>query len=87
MTDMLWGFIFLQMMLGGFDTLWHHELTERLAWRPSQAGELKLAATAGLPMDSALTSAEELPPILALSVDLSPSDPRMADRTHGELQR
>ena len=42
MTDVLWGFIFLQMMLGGFDTLWHHELTERLAWRPSQSGELRL---------------------------------------------
>ena len=30
------------MAMGGFDTLYHHELTERLAWRPSQAGELRL---------------------------------------------
>jgi len=29
-------------VMGGFDTLYHHELTERLAWRPAQAGELRL---------------------------------------------
>ncbi len=28
--------------LGAFDTLYHHELTEHLAWRASQAGELRL---------------------------------------------
>ena len=28
--------------MGGFDTFYHHELTERLAWRPAQAGELRL---------------------------------------------
>lgn len=42
MTDMLWIVVFLQVAMGGFDTLYHHELTERLAWRPSQAGELRL---------------------------------------------
>jgi len=42
MTDLLWAFIFLQVALGGFDTLYHHELTERLAWRPSQTRELGL---------------------------------------------
>lgn len=42
MTDLMWGFVVLQMAMGGFDTLFHHELTERLAWRPSQAGELRL---------------------------------------------
>ena len=42
MTDMLWTIVFVQMAMGGFDTLYHHELTERLAWRPSQAGELRL---------------------------------------------
>jgi uncharacterized protein (TIGR01777 family) len=42
MTDMLWITIFLQVAMGGFDTLYHHELTERLAWRPSQVGELRL---------------------------------------------
>jgi len=42
MTDLLWSFVFLQMTMGGFDSLYHHELTERLAWRPSQRRELKL---------------------------------------------
>lgn len=31
-----------QIALGGFDTLYHHELTQRLAWRPGQATELRL---------------------------------------------
>ena len=30
--------------MGAFDTLYHHELTERLAWRPSQRRELQLHA-------------------------------------------
>ncbi len=42
MTDMLWVAVFVQVAMGGFDTLYHHELTERLAWRPTQAGELRL---------------------------------------------
>jgi uncharacterized protein (TIGR01777 family) len=42
MSDLLWLFVFLQIMMGGFDTLYHHELTERLAWRPAQASELRL---------------------------------------------
>jgi hypothetical protein len=42
MTDLIWGFIFCQMAMGGFDSLYHHELTQRLAWRPSQACELRL---------------------------------------------
>ncbi len=42
MTDLLWCFVFLQIAMGGFDSLYHHELTERLAWRPSQHGELRL---------------------------------------------
>ena len=42
MTDALWYFILLQMALGAFDTLYHHELTERLAWRPAQAAEVRL---------------------------------------------
>ena len=42
MSDLLWLFVFLQMAMGGFDTFYHHELTERLAWRPAQAGELRL---------------------------------------------
>src|SRR5258708_1602392 len=42
MTDMLWLAVLVQMLMGGFDTVWHHEATERLAWRPAQAGELRL---------------------------------------------
>jgi uncharacterized protein (TIGR01777 family) len=42
MTEMLWMFVFAQMMMGGFDTLYHHEGTQRLAWRPGQAMELRL---------------------------------------------
>ena len=42
MTDLLWTLVFLQVAMGGFDTLYHHELTERLAWRPSQMRELNL---------------------------------------------
>src|SRR3954463_2776192 len=34
--------LLLQIALGGFDTLYHHELTQRLAWRPGQATELRL---------------------------------------------
>ena len=42
MTDLLWILFALQIAMGAFDTLYHHELTERLAWRPSQAKELRL---------------------------------------------
>jgi uncharacterized protein (TIGR01777 family) len=42
MTDLIWAFIFSQMAMGLFDSLYHHELTQRLAWRPSQRGELGL---------------------------------------------
>ena len=42
MTDIIWMLVFVQVAMGGFDTVYHHELTERLAWRPSQVGELRL---------------------------------------------
>lgn len=42
MTDMLWTIVFVQVAMGGFDTLYHHELTERLAWRTQQRRELRL---------------------------------------------
>jgi uncharacterized protein (TIGR01777 family) len=38
----MWSFIFVQMVMGAFDTLYHHEFTQRLAWRPSQVVELQL---------------------------------------------
>jgi uncharacterized protein (TIGR01777 family) len=31
-----------QVAMGGFDTVYHHELTQRLAWKPGQATELRL---------------------------------------------
>jgi uncharacterized protein (TIGR01777 family) len=42
MTGLIWTLLFLQVAMGAFDTVYHHELTERLAWRPSQAKELRL---------------------------------------------
>ncbi len=43
MTDpLLWILITIQMAFGVTDTLVHHEMTERLAWRPSQKNELRL---------------------------------------------
>jgi uncharacterized protein len=42
MTPLLWSLIAIQIALGAFDTLYHHELTERLAWRASQRHELQL---------------------------------------------
>lgn len=44
MTSLLWTLIGLQIVMGVFDTFYHHEFTERLAWRPSQRFELKLHA-------------------------------------------
>jgi uncharacterized protein (TIGR01777 family) len=44
MSTMLWTLIAIQIAMGAFDTLYHHEMTERLAWRPSQHRELQLHA-------------------------------------------
>jgi uncharacterized protein (TIGR01777 family) len=41
-SSILWPLITMQIVMGAFDTLYHHELTERLAWRPSQQHELRL---------------------------------------------
>lgn len=41
-NPVLWGLITLQVFMGAFDTLFHHEGTERLAWRASQRTELRL---------------------------------------------
>lgn len=38
----LWTLISIQVLMGAFDTLVHHEGTERLAWRASQKQELRL---------------------------------------------
>ncbi len=42
--EILWWLICTQIAMGAFDTVYHHEFTERLAWRPSQARELRLHA-------------------------------------------
>jgi uncharacterized protein (TIGR01777 family) len=42
MTLLLWILIIIQIAMGTFDMIYHHELTERLAWRPSQRHELQL---------------------------------------------
>ncbi len=41
-NPILWTLISVQVFMGAFDTLVHHEGTERLAWRPSQKQELRL---------------------------------------------
>src|SRR3979490_363992 len=40
--SLLWTLIAIQIAMGAFDTFYHHEMTERLAWRPSQRHELQL---------------------------------------------
>ena len=41
-SQLLWTLIAIQVFMGAFDTLVHHEGSERLAWRPSQKTELRL---------------------------------------------
>lgn len=41
-NPILWTLISVQVFMGAFDTLVHHEGTERLAWRASQKKELRL---------------------------------------------
>ena len=48
MTTLLWTLIAIQTAMAAFDTIYHHELTERLAWRPSQRHELALHAARNL---------------------------------------
>ena len=43
-SSILWTLIVIQIALGAFDVIYHHELTERLAWRASQQRELMLHA-------------------------------------------
>jgi hypothetical protein len=41
-SSILWILIALQLAMGLFDIVYHHEMTERLAWRFSQRRELIL---------------------------------------------
>lgn len=43
-STLLWVLVAAQIALGGFDVIFHHELTERLSWKKSAAAELKLHA-------------------------------------------
>jgi uncharacterized protein len=47
-SPLLWALIALQIAMGAFDTLYHHELTERLTWRRSQRRELMLHSVRNL---------------------------------------
>src|SRR5215467_9395199 len=47
-SPLLWTLVLLQIVMGAFDTLYHYEMTERLAWRPSQRHELTLHAIRNL---------------------------------------
>ena len=47
-SDLLWILLFNQIVMGAFDTIYHHELTERLPWRASQGHELALHAIRSL---------------------------------------
>lgn len=42
MTTLLWSLFAFQLFMGAFDTLYHHEFKERLAWRISQQKEIRL---------------------------------------------
>ena len=48
MGQFFWTLVVLQIAMGGFDILFHHELTERLSWKPSQRRELLLHAVRNL---------------------------------------
>jgi hypothetical protein len=48
MPEHLWLLLLIQITMGALDTLYHHELTERLAWRPRQAVELRLHSVRNL---------------------------------------
>jgi uncharacterized protein (TIGR01777 family) len=41
-SHLLWTLVALQLAMGAFDIVYHHELVERLPWRRSQAHELTL---------------------------------------------
>jgi len=47
-STLLWTLIAIQIAMAAFDTIYHHEITERLAWRPSQRHELMLHAARSL---------------------------------------
>jgi uncharacterized protein len=47
-SQLLWLLIAGQIVMAAFDTIYHHELMEGLAWRPAQRNELALHAARSL---------------------------------------
>jgi uncharacterized protein (TIGR01777 family) len=47
-SQLFWALMLVQIVMGGFDTVYHHELTQRLPWRASQQHELALHAARNL---------------------------------------
>jgi hypothetical protein len=47
-SNLFWTLMLIQLVMGAFDTIYHHELTERLPWRASQQHELALHAVRNL---------------------------------------
>jgi uncharacterized protein len=47
-SQLFWILVLIQIAMGAFDTLYHHELTQRLPWRASQQHELALHAVRNL---------------------------------------
>ena len=44
LSPLLWTLVAVQLAMGGFDIIFHHEMTERLAWKENAAHELRLHA-------------------------------------------
>ncbi|MEM1372708.1 MAG: NAD-dependent epimerase/dehydratase family protein, partial [Pseudomonadota bacterium] len=44
LSPLLWTLVVIQLAMGGFDIVFHHEMTERLAWKDNAAQELRLHA-------------------------------------------
>jgi uncharacterized protein len=47
-SQLFWTLMLIQLAMGAFDAVYHHELTERLPWRASQQHELALHAARNL---------------------------------------
>ena len=71
----LWPLVVAQLAMGLFDILYHHEMTERIAWRRSQRRELKLhgarnLAYAALFLVLGLTELDQRDAVLEIALEL-----------------
>ena len=48
-SPLLWTLVSLQLFMGCFDVIYHHELTERLAWRPNAGKEFEQVSSGRVP--------------------------------------